>query len=59
LEAVPDSGANCERVDVGEGSCKFLRETDEIIFADWGDLDGVGEFEIRSVGMSVRGEKLL
>jgi hypothetical protein len=40
-------------VDISERTGEFERHADEIVFADWGDFDRVGEFVVGSVGMGV------
>jgi hypothetical protein len=40
-------------MDVSERASKFEGYADEIVFADWSDFDGVGEFVVGGVGMSI------
>ncbi len=53
LERVADARADGERVYVAETASLFHRDADEIIFADWHDLEGEGVFEIRRTTVNI------
>ena len=58
MDGVADAGADCQGADVGEGPGLFQGDAHEIVFADRGNLDGVGEFEVGGVVVGVGGDDL-
>jgi len=58
VDGVADASAYRQRADVGKGSSLFRGDTNQIVFANGWDLNGVGEFEGGGVGVSVCGDDL-
>ena len=59
MEGVADADADGEGRDVAQLPGKLRWKTDEVVFADWGDLNRVGVLEVGGVCVRVGGEQLL
>ena len=49
MEGVADADADGEGRDVAQLPGKLRWKTDEVVFADWGDLNRVGVFEVGGI----------